>query len=164
MGKRIITQRRGKGSTTYRAHSFNFKGEATHPIMHDAQVKGVVMDLVHCAAHTAPLARVSYEHGDEVLLIAPEGLRVGDAVQAGPGSEIGIGHTLPLQDLPEGTLVYNIEAKPGDGGKFVRASGTFGRIVGKTPAGIVIRLPSKKQKVFHAGMFQFITIKQWFIL
>ncbi|MFT4310097.1 MAG: 50S ribosomal protein L2 [Candidatus Woesearchaeota archaeon] len=149
MGKRIITQRRGKGSTTYRAHSFNFKGEATHPIMHEQVVEGVVVDLVHCAAHTAPLARVAYEHGDEVLLIAPEGVRIGDALQAGSGAVVKEGNVLFLQDIPEGTLIYNIEAKPGDGGKFVRASGTYARIVGKTPAGVVLRLPSKKQKVFN---------------
>ncbi|MFW5746128.1 MAG: 50S ribosomal protein L2 [Nanoarchaeota archaeon] len=149
MGKRIITQRRGRGTSTYRAPSFRFRGEARHPRMSEGLVTGVITDLVHCAAHTAPLARVAYSNGDMVMMLAPEGVRVGDEVAAGHETEVETGNTVALGNVPEGTLVYNLESQPGDGGKFVRASGTFARVLAKTPAGVVVRLPSKKQKIFN---------------
>ena len=67
----------------------------------------------------------------------------------GPKSEIKSGNVLHLKDIPEGTSVYNIESQPGDGGKFVRASGTFAKVVAKTASKITIKLPSKKEKSFH---------------
>jgi large subunit ribosomal protein L2 len=54
-----------------------------------------------------------------------------------------------LKNIPEGTMICNIERQPGDGGKFVRAGGTFGKVVAKTQEGVLVRLPSKKEKVFH---------------
>jgi large subunit ribosomal protein L2 len=149
MGKRIISQRRGKGSTTYRAPSFRFVGAAKHPKLHEETLVGTIIDIVHCPAHTTPLAKVKYSNGDTVLMLAPEGVRVGEEVSSGAQAEISVGNTLALIDIPESTLVYNIESQPGDGGKFVRASGTFARVVAKTPAGVVLRLPSKKQKIFN---------------
>ena len=62
--------------------------------------------------------------------------------------EIKVGNILPLKSLPEGTSIYNIESNPGDGGKFVRASGTFARIVTKMEKGIVVELPSSKRRTF----------------
>ena len=59
------------------------------------------------------------------------------------------GNVLQLKNIPEGTLIYNIESNPGDGGKFVRSSGTFARIVGKMKNKIIILLPSKKKKDFN---------------
>jgi large subunit ribosomal protein L2 len=150
MGKRIISQRRGTGSPRYRANSFQFKGKASHPRLGETgeSKSGIILDFVKCAAHTAPLAVVDY--GDETcLLLACEGMRVGDEVMVGSGIEPQPGNILPLIQIPEGTLVYNIEAKPGDGGKFIRASGVFGRVVSRTPAGVLVRLPSRQQKVFH---------------
>ena len=55
---------------------------------------------------------------------------------------------LPLKSIPEGTLIYNIESNPGDGGKFVRASGAFAKIITKTEDGIVVELPSSKRRTF----------------
>lgn len=147
MGKRIITQRRGRGTSRYRAHSFKFKGTAAHPVKSDEAKAGVILDFIKCAAHTAPLAVVDY--GDETcLMLAADGMRVGDEVQAGSDAPAEKGNVLPIGQIPEGTLVYNIEAQPGDGGKFVRASGTFARVVSKTTAGVVVRMPSRKQKTF----------------
>jgi large subunit ribosomal protein L2 len=153
MGKRIISQRRGKGSRRYRANSFQFKGKASHPRLSEDSRSGVILDFVKCSAHTAPLAVVDY--GDETcLLLACEGMRVGDEVQVSSlGADASVeaqpGNILPLIQIPEGTLIYNIEGQPGDGGKFIRASGVFGRVVSRTPAGVLVRLPSRQQKVFH---------------
>lgn len=150
MGKRIISQRRGKGSTTYRAPSFRFPGAAKLPRVSQEEQEGVIVNILTSQAHSAPLAHVQFADGDVVLMLAPEGVRVGDQVSAGGQGSVGTGNTVVLGGVPEGTLVYNIESKPGDGGKFIRSSGTFGRVVAKTPAGVVVRMPSKKQKTFHA--------------
>lgn len=149
MGKNIIAQARGRGGPTYRAPSFRYEGEAAHPAISPATMRGQVLGLLHCQGHSAPLAEVKYDNGETVLLLAPEGMRVGDMVMAGPEAPIELGNTLPLRALPEGTVIYNIESVPGDGGKFVRASGTFARIVSKMESKVVVKLPSKKQREFH---------------
>ncbi|HLP79521.1 MAG TPA: 50S ribosomal protein L2 [Acidobacteriota bacterium] len=153
MGKLIIAQRRGKGSSRYRAHSFNFAGKATHPVLtqnNKTEVfTGTIVDFIKCAAHTAPLAQVEYSNGDACLMLACEGLKVGDTVTVGAAAEAVPGNIMPLSVVPEGTLVFNIESMPGDGGKFVRASGVFARVVAKTANGILVRLPSKKQRFFN---------------
>ncbi|HII72270.1 TPA: 50S ribosomal protein L2 [Candidatus Woesearchaeota archaeon] len=149
MGKNIITQARGKGGPTYRAPSFRYKGAAKHSRLSPDQLEGTVIDILHCQGHSAPLAQVKYSNGEVVLLIAPEGIRVGQKIFSGTESPIEDGNTLPLNLIPEGAMVYNIESKPGDGGKFVRSSGVFAKVVSKLRDSVVIQLPSKKKKEFH---------------
>ncbi|MBS3122737.1 50S ribosomal protein L2 [Candidatus Woesearchaeota archaeon] len=148
MGKRIIAQRRGKGSTTYRCPSFNFKGAAKHPAIAQEPIKGTVIDIIHCPAHSAPLVKVEYENGESSLMIAPENICVNQIIENG-SKTLELGNTLALKDIPEGTLIYNIENVPGDGGKFVRSSGTFARIVSQMENQTIVLLPSKKQKSFN---------------
>jgi len=151
MGKRIIAQRRGKGSTTYRCHSFKFKGTAKHPRLGNEPqlIKGKIIDLIHCPAHSAPLAKVKYENGDTSLMIAPENICVDQTIEV-LGKNVEVGNILQLKEIPEGTLIYNIEAVPGDGGKFVRSSGTFARVMTHLNNKTTLILPSKKQKVFNS--------------
>jgi large subunit ribosomal protein L2 len=146
MGKRIITQARGKGGPTYTAPSHRWGGASKHKKGLEP-AKGRIVDFIDCAGHSAPLARVTYEDGEECLAVAVEGLRVGDEV-TNSGQIVSQGNTLSVGDIPEGTVVCNIERQPGDGGKFVRAGGAFAKIVAKTQEGVVIRLPSKKEKIF----------------
>lgn len=148
MGKRIIPQARGKGGPTYRAPSFKYKGEAKF-VNHDEPMNGIIVDLVHCAGHSAPLMAVEYENGLANLLPAPEGVRVGDEIVSGEDDIRDIGHIGQLKDIPEGVAIYNIESMPGDGGKFVRTSGTFARIVGRQGNNVLVQLPSKKKKAFN---------------
>ena len=151
MGKRIIAQARGKGGPRYRAPSFNYKGAAIHKTLSDSVANGEIIDFIKCPGHSAPLAKVKYEDGDSVLMLAAEGLRVGDKVSCGKGAEVKPGNTISIGEIPEGTLVYNIENTPGDGGKFCRASGTFAKVVTKVADKVVVELPSKKQKVLQKG-------------
>ena len=144
MGKRLIQQRRGRGTLTYRGPKFRFKGKVKH---HHLETSGKVIDFVHCAAHSAPLMKVAYLTGEEVLNFAQEGIKIGDEITVG-GSTIKDGNVLALKEIPEGTLIHNIELSPGDGGKLVRSSGTFAKIVAKTEENIRVALPSKKEKVF----------------
>ncbi len=150
MGKRLIQQKRGKGSTTYRSHSFKYKGKSKHNKISDETVNGKIIDLINCPGHTAPLAQIRYDNGEEILIIAPEGVRVGEAVESGADAVIKSGNIVPLKNIPEGTSIYNIENSPGDGGKFVRTSGASAKVVSKIREGVVIKLPSNKQKTFLA--------------
>ena len=146
MGKRIISQRRGRGTSQYRSPSFRFKGAAKHAT---TEAEGRVTDIIHCAGHTAPLMEVLYDSGERVIALAPEMIKVGDKVSVGSEVGTGKGNVLPLHAIPEGTLIHNIELRPGDGGKLVRSSGTFARVVARSENVVRIILPSKKEKKFH---------------
>jgi large subunit ribosomal protein L2 len=149
MGKRIIQQARGKGGPRYKSTSFNFAGDTRLKSLHKDTIKGKVVELLHSRGHTAPLARMQYDDGELSLVPAPEGIKIGEEISCGTEANVTPGNTLPLHKLPEGTIIYNIEKTPGDGGKFCKSSGTGAKIVSKLPKGIVVILPSKKKKVFH---------------
>lgn len=151
MGKRIIPQRRGRGTSTYRAHSFRWKANVKYRKYDDIEKKGIIhgkiKDLISCPGHSAPLAYVEYENGEKAYVLAPEGLQTNSTIASGANAPFEKGNIVPLKTLPEGAAVYNLEIKPGDGGKLVRSAGAAARIVSKSPISITIELPSKKQKV-----------------
>lgn len=136
-------QRRGKGSRTYSSPSHRHRGQIAIPAIDDTD--GVVVDIVHSPGHTAPLAKVRFGN-EEVLMIASDGLKVGEYVSIGKVL-IERGHVLPLGRIPESTLVFNVESKPGDGGKFARSAGTAAMIVSHGER-TVLRLPSGKYRTF----------------
>src|SRR3989344_842385 len=146
MGKQLIQQRRGRGTKTFTSPSFRFKGEVKHPSF---AAEGMILDFVHCAGHTAPLMEVKYENGAKALTFAPEGVKTGDHIMIG-GSVAGMGNVLLLKDIPEGTLIHNVELSPGDGGKLVRSSGVFAKIISKTEDTVRVLLPSHKEKELQA--------------
>jgi large subunit ribosomal protein L2 len=149
MGKNLAQQARGKGGPTYRAPSFNYAGEAKlFPLRRETQNLTVV-DIIHCPGHSAPLLKVKDANGEEGLMIASENVRVGETVSIGSDAEMKHGNTMPLNIIPEGTLIFNIELMPGDGGRFVRASGTYAKIVTQSKEGVTVLLPSKKQRLFN---------------
>ncbi len=149
MGKSLIAQRRGKGTSTFRSPSFRYAGVSKHKSLTLEPCTGTVLELLHSQGHSAPLARVRYSDGEEVLCCAPLGIRVGETVEMGPTVELKTGNTLPLSSIPEGTLVFNVEALPGDGGKFARTSGAAARVAAKMGSTVIIELPSKKQRSFN---------------
>jgi large subunit ribosomal protein L2 len=149
MGKNLIQQARGKGGPRYRAPSFRYAGEAVHRPVVATLICAEVVDFVKCQGHLAPLVRLKYQDGVMALVQAAEGMKVGDIVQNGPGSACMSGNTLSLADVPDGTYVFNVESRPGDGGKFCRTTGTFARVVGRIGEQIAVMLPSKKQRMFH---------------
>ena len=146
MGKQLIQQRRGRGSI-FRAPSFNYKGDVKLGRYYDEAKQGVITDLIHCPGHSAPLARIKFD-GENVLMIAPEGIRVGDSVNSGKGSAVATGNVLALRDIPEGTAVFNVEVQLGDGGKMARAGGTFATVLQKLGTKVLVQLPSKKTRLF----------------
>ena len=149
MGKSLIQQKRGKGSPRYRAPSFRYKGTANFARYEEGKaIAADITDIVHCSGHSAPLMELKYSNGETGLLQAPEGIKVGDKIEMGKDIELKSGNILPLKNIPEGMPIYNIEAQPGDGGKFVRASGAFAKIITKMEDSIIVELPSSKRKIF----------------
>jgi large subunit ribosomal protein L2 len=155
MGKRLITQRRGRGTKTYTSPSHRFKGSIKLRRYDDIEKTGVIygkiVDFVDCPGHSAPLAQVQFENKETILMSAPEKVKVNDIVASGSTAPVQAGNTLPLKNIPEGTFIYNIELRPGDGGKLVKSSGTFARVVSHIGDTVTLRLPSKKQKVLADG-------------
>jgi large subunit ribosomal protein L2 len=155
MGKSLISQKRGKGSSTYRAPSFRY-----YPKIKYLQVKKgesfsfKIKDIIKSQPYSAPIAELeSEEQKIKTSMIAVEGLKTGDIISIGYCDEIKPGNVLPLSKIPEGTVVCNLEANPGDGGKLVRASGTFAKIVGRMNDKVIVLLPSKKERIFDENCF-----------
>ncbi|MBN2420881.1 50S ribosomal protein L2 [Candidatus Woesearchaeota archaeon] len=146
MGKDIIAQRRGKGSPRYTALSFKFVGEAAHRKISKQPVSGKVADIVHCPGHSAPLGMIKYDDGEDSIMIAPDGLKVGDEIVSGKEAPVSLGNVLSLRNIPEGTIISNVESCPGDGGKFARSSGTFAKVVARTEKSVKVLMPSGKEK------------------
>jgi len=150
MGKNLIQQARGKGGPTYRSPSFRFAGKISFkPLSIDnTTVQGKIIDLIKCPGHSSPLAEIKYQDGSKALMPAPEGIAVGDEVSAGPDAQIDSGNVRAIKDIPEGTLINNIESRPGDGGTFCRAGGTFAKVIERRNNGVLVMLPSKKTRLF----------------
>ena len=152
MGKRLIQQRRGRGTPRYRSPSHNFIDKIFHrsydELERKGQIKGKVLDIINCKGHSAPLAVIEYENGDFNMMFAPEGTYTGMEVISGVTAEPKEGNTIILKNSKIGTQVFNIESKTGDGGKFVRSAGTFATVVGKTKNKVSLKMPSKTNKEF----------------
>jgi large subunit ribosomal protein L2 len=148
MGKNLIQQRRGRGTLRFKAPNHRFVGAATYSKLGDGNLNGVITDIRHCRAHSAPLLEVAVENGQKIFMIAPDEKKVGDDIKFGDNAEAQNGNVLSLSQIPEGTEIFNIESQPGDGGKFARSGGNFARIVAKSEKSITVLLPSKKQRKF----------------
>lgn len=143
MGKRIRAQRKGRGYK-YSVPSHRFK-KVKYPKIKDEN--GLVVDIVHDTGHTAPLALVKF-NDKKTWILAQEGMYVGQKVMISKNANIELGNTLPLQKIPEGLPIYNIEARPGDGGKFVRAAGNSATVVSHGEK-TTIQLPSGRFKAIN---------------
>ncbi|MEO2242462.1 MAG: 50S ribosomal protein L2, partial [Candidatus Poseidoniia archaeon] len=108
-------------------------------------------DLVHSAAHTAPLARIKFEDGEIAHIAAPEGISVGQELAFGDKVRLRPGNVTKLSSIPEGTQICNIEARPGDGGKFARSGGNSGTLETRMGDKVRIRMPSGALKDLPAN-------------
>jgi large subunit ribosomal protein L2 len=142
MGKRLITQRRGRGFGRYKSPRHLRFTEAKHPRL--LVGAGTIVEFVHEAGRIAPIAKVDYGSMEQ-FMIAPDGAMVGQEVTVGPGGAVAAGNTKAVGQLPEGTVVYNIESQPGDGGKFARTAGVAATIVTHGPKTVLL-MPSGKFK------------------
>ncbi len=159
MGKRLIVQRRGKGSSVYRSPSHKHRGgvggvkyRKLDEAEKNGSLKAKVMKLVHDPGRSAPLAGLKLENGEDFLAIVPEGTKVGDLIHCGSTKLLKPGNIMPLSQIPEGTPVFNIEKNPGDGGKFVRSAGTYALLVAHDESDkSVLQLPSGAMKTFNSN-------------
>ncbi|MFO8110376.1 MAG: 50S ribosomal protein L2 [Thermoplasmata archaeon] len=140
MGKRIIPQRRGRGSSIYRSPSHRHLAKPGYPKSQDA--RGEVIELHHSPGRTAPLAEIEFDNGETCFMLANYGLREGQQIDLGPNAPPKRSNVLPLRRIPVGTFVHNIEIEPLDGGKLVRSSGTYATIVSHGKKMTTIRMPS----------------------
>jgi large subunit ribosomal protein L2 len=95
---------------------------------------------------SARIALLHYADGAKAYILAPSGLRVGAKLESGPGADIRAGNALPLQNIPTGTLVHNVELKPGKGGQLARSAGSGIQLVAKDDGYGVLRLPSGEMR------------------
>jgi len=102
----------------------------------------VVQTLEYDPNRSAFIALVEYEDGEKRYIIAPDGLKTGDKIRAGAGSDIKAGNALKLGDIPLGTVVHNVELYPGKGGQLVRSAGNSAQLMAKENNMALLRLPS----------------------
>jgi len=105
-------------------------------------IVGKVATIEYDPNRTSNIALIHYVDGAKAYIIAPKGLKVGDQIQSGVGADIKIGNALPLLNIPVGTVIHNIELKPGKGGQLVRSAGTEAQLLGKEGSYVTVRLSS----------------------
>jgi large subunit ribosomal protein L2 len=105
-------------------------------------IPGKVATIEYDPNRSANIALINYADGEKRYIIAPKGLKVGDVIESGPSADIRVGNALPLENIPVGTVIHNIELKPGRGGQLVRAAGTVAQLLGKEGQYVSIRLSS----------------------
>ena len=105
-------------------------------------VIGTVASIEYDPNRTANIALIKYTDGEKRYILAPKGLKVGDKIESGVKTDIKVGNTLELGNIPEGTLVHNIELKAGKGGQIVRSAGSSAQILGSEGRYTLIRLTS----------------------
>jgi large subunit ribosomal protein L2 len=109
-------------------------------------IPGKVATIEYDPNRTANIALINYVDGEKRYIIAPKGLKVGDVIESGPQADIKVGNALPMENIPVGTLIHNIELKPGKGGQLVRAAGTEAQLLGKEGRYVVVRLSSGEMR------------------
>ncbi|MBR7092235.1 MAG: 50S ribosomal protein L2 [Clostridia bacterium] len=105
-----------------------------------------VLTIEYDPNRSAHIALVQYEDGEKRYIIAPVGLKVGDVVTSGAASDIKPGNALPLENIPTGTFVHNIELYPGKGAQLARSAGSMAQLMGKENGMAMVRLPSGEMR------------------
>lgn len=105
-------------------------------------VPAKVFSIEYDPNRSARIALLHYVDGEKRYILAPNGLKVGDKVSSGPGSEIAVGNALPLKEMPLGSFVHNVELKPGKGGQLGRSAGTSLQLMAKEGDYVQLKMPS----------------------
>ena len=145
MGKRILQRRRGKAGIQFRAPSRGKIAPVRYPKLGAASEGSArVTAILDERGRSAPLAQIQYSGNRFTYLPAVAGMAVGGEVAMGEVASPVVGNVLPLSRVPEGTRVCNVELRPGDGGRLVRASGTSAIVFSKAEGRAMLKLPSGK--------------------
>ena len=137
-GKITVRHRGGGVRTKYRIIDFKRKKDG---------VPAVVKTIEYDPNRTANIALITYADGEKAYILAPNGLAVGQTVMNGPDAEVSVGNCLPLENIPVGTMVHNIELYPGKGGQLVRAAGNGAQLMAKEGKYATLRLPSGEMRM-----------------
>ena len=109
-------------------------------------VPGTVASIEYDPNRTANIALINYADGEKRYIIAPKGLEVGATIESGENADIKVGNALPIMSIPVGTMIHNIELRPGKGGELARSAGTSAQILGREGNYVMIRLSSGEQR------------------
>jgi large subunit ribosomal protein L2 len=137
-GKITVRHRGGGARRKYRIIDFKRNKDG---------IPATVKTIEYDPNRTANIALVSYADGQKAYILAPEGLKVGQKIMNGPDAEIVVGNALPLQNIPVGTQVHNIELYPGKGGQLVRSAGNSAQLMAKEGKYATLRLPSGEMRM-----------------
>ena len=136
-GKITVRHHGGGNRTKYRVIDFK---------RNKFGVPATVKTLEYDPNRSAFIALVEYEDGAKSYILAPDGLKVGDKVMAGPTADIKPGNALPLANIPVGTLIHNVELQPGKGAAIARSAGTSIQLMGKEGNYAILRMPSSEMR------------------
>ena len=135
---RVTSRHRGGGSRRqYRIVDFKRRKEG---------VRGRVVSIEYDPNRNARIALIYYEDGEKSYILAPLGLNVDAWIEAGPQAEIKPGNALPLEKIPTGTVVHNVELTPGKGGQMVRSAGVGAQVLSREGSHVLLRLPSGEMR------------------
>lgn len=145
MGKRPLVRRRGRGGRQFRATTIGKLAPAKYPSFAlSEQHEGKIIDLVHERGREAPLAKVRFENGSICYMPAVIGTKVGSKIQIGLNAEIVNGNIISIQNIPDGTIVCNLEKHFGDGGAISKSAGNYATVFSHGADGVTVKLPSGK--------------------
>ncbi len=117
-----------------------------------------VMSIEYDPNRSARIALLIYSDGEKRYILAPNGLKVGDVVMSGPDAEIRVGNSLPLENIPLGTMIHNIEVRPGSGGKIARSAGVSCQLMAKEGNYALLKMPSGELRKIHIKCYATIGI------
>src|SRR5206468_3900240 len=109
-------------------------------------IPAVVATIEYDPNRSARIALLNYADGEKRYMLAPLGLKVGDAVMSGPTADLRVGNALPLANIPLGTQIHNIELKKGRGGQMIRSAGASAQLMAKEGIMATVRLPSGEMR------------------
>ncbi|CAL8412442.1 unnamed protein product [Dictyota dichotoma] len=138
----LITSRHHGGGHKRKYRIIDFKRNK-HNII------GFIASIEYDPNRNARIALVHYKDGKKSYILCPEGLIIGSRIMSGPNAELLVGNALPLEKIPLGTSIHNIELSYNKGGQIVRSAGTFARILAKENNFVTVRLPSKEIRLIH---------------
>lgn len=157
MGRVIRAQRKGRAKGVFRTHKTHRVAPASFRNYDYAErhgyIRGVIKDIIHDPGRGAPLAKVAFRNPykyklDQHHFIAAEGMYTGQFIYCGAKASLAVGNVIPVNQMPEGTLICNVEGRVGDKGIFARTSGTSAIIIGHSEdlSKTRVRLPSGSRK------------------
>ncbi len=136
----VITVRHRGGGVKRKYRLIDFKRRKD-------DITAMVSSIEYDPNRSANIALLTYKDGEKAYIIAPKGLKVGDIVESGENADIKVGNALPIMNIPVGTVIHNIELKPGKGASLARSAGTSAQILGREDKYVMIRLSSGETRM-----------------